>query len=184
MAVLRREFDEIEYTRQIYCLGMYYNEALVGIEANFSTYPIKELDRLGYEKQFVRETEDTYTHKKKKSLGFKTTRVTRPLILGALQKIVLEDIYLINDKDTLEEMLTFIRNERGRAEAEDGAHDDLVMGLAIAYYCCSQQSKKPTPPPKQKYVMADYSPFGIKPERKGFDDLRNTVDYGEQLVVV
>ena len=46
VAVLRRQFDEVEYTRQIYCLGLYYNEALVGIEANFSTYPIKELDRL------------------------------------------------------------------------------------------------------------------------------------------
>ena len=81
-------------------------------------------------------------------------------------------------------MLTFVRNERGRAEAEEGAHDDLVMGLAIAYYCCSQQSKKPTPIPKQRMVMADYSPFGIKPERRSFDDLKNTVDYGEQLVVV
>ena len=184
VAVLKREFDEVEYTRQLYCLGMYYNEALVGIEANFSTYPIKELDRLGYEKQYVRETEDTYTHQKKKSLGFKTTRVTRPLILAQLQKIVSENIYLLHDRYTLEEMLTFTRNERGRAQAEDGAHDDLVMGLAIAYYCRSQQTKKPVPLPKPKYVMADYSPFGIKPEKQGFDDLKNTVDYGEKLIVV
>ena len=84
VAVLVREFDEVEFTRQLYCLASYYNEALVGIEANFTTYAIKELDRLGYEKQFVRETEDTYTHQKKKSLGFKTTRVTRPLILAQL----------------------------------------------------------------------------------------------------
>lgn len=184
MAVLKREFDEVEYTRQLYCLGYYYNEALIGIEANFSTYPIKELDRLGYEKQFVRETEDTYTNKKKKSLGFKTSRVTRPLILAALQKIVSENIYWINDRYTLEEMLTFTRNERGRPEAEDGAHDDLVMALAIAYYCRSQQTRKPVPPPKQKLVMADYSPFGIKPEKASFDDLRNTVDYGQDLLVV
>lgn len=46
VAVLRREFDEVEYTRQMYCLGMYYNYSLIGIEANFSTYPIKELERL------------------------------------------------------------------------------------------------------------------------------------------
>jgi phage terminase large subunit len=101
-----------------------------------------------------------------------------------LQKIVAENVYLIQDRYTLEEMLTFTRNERGRPEAEDGAHDDLVMALAIAYYCRGQQTRKPVPPPKQKLVMADYSPFGIKPEKAGFDDLRNTVDYGQDLLVV
>ena len=31
-------------------------------------------------------------------------------------------------------MLTFVRNENGRPEAQEGAHDDCVMSLAIAYY--------------------------------------------------
>lgn len=142
VAVLRKEFDEVEYTRQMYCLGKYYNEALLSIEANFSTYPIKEAERLGYTKQYVREREDTYTGKMVKAFGFKTTSVTRPLILAHLQTIVLEDIDLINDKQTLEEMLTFVRNEKGRPEAQQGAHDDLVMALAIAYYVRPQQSMK------------------------------------------
>ena len=81
-------------------------------------------------------------------------------------------------------MLTFTRNERGRPEAEEGAHDDLVMGLAIAYYCRSQQARKPIPQPKPKVVMPDYSPFGIKPEKVGYDDLKNTVDYSSELIVV
>lgn len=101
-----------------------------------------------------------------------------------LQKIVAEECYWINDRFTLEEMLTFTRNSRGRPEAEDGAHDDLVMGLAITYYCRDQQTRKPLPKEKPRYVMADYSPFGIKPEKEGFDDLKNTVDYGQELIVV
>ena len=36
-------------------------------------------------------------------------------------------------------MLTFVRNEKGRPEAQLGAHDDLVMALAIAYYIRTQQ---------------------------------------------
>ena len=84
VAVLRKEFDEIEYTRQIYCLGKYYNEALIGLENNFSTYPTNKLEELGYKKQFVREVEDTYTNKFEKRLGFKTTSVTRPLVLANL----------------------------------------------------------------------------------------------------
>ena len=47
---------------------------------------------------------------------------------------------MIEDKDTLEEMLTFIKNEKGRPEAQQGYHDDLIMGLAIAFYIRTQQS--------------------------------------------
>ena len=36
-------------------------------------------------------------------------------------------------------MLTFVRNEKGRPEAQEGAHDDLVMALAIAHYIRDQQ---------------------------------------------
>lgn len=143
VATLRKEFDADEYTRQMYCLGKFYNNALNSIEANFDTYPIKELERLKYTKQFVREREDTYTNKHVKSYGFKTTAITRPLILSELQAIVNDHINNINDKETLEEMLTFVRNEKGRPEAQSGAHDDLIMGLAIAYYSRTQQSMKP-----------------------------------------
>ena len=139
VAVLRRQFDEDEYTRQMYCLVKYYNTALEGIEANFSTFPIKELERIGYKKQFIRDREDTYTGKPIKAYGFKTTGVTRPLILAQLQSIVNDHVDLISDKETLEEMLTFVRNEKGRPEAQEGAHDDLVMALAIAYYIRTQQ---------------------------------------------
>lgn len=145
VAVLRRQFDEVEYTRQMVCLAKYYNEALLGIEANFSTYPIMEAERLGYTKQYVREEEDTYTGKVTKRLGFKTTSVSRPRILAGLQTIVLENVNLINDKDTLEEMLVFVRNEKGRPEAKEGEHDDLVMGLAIAYDIREQQSFEKEP---------------------------------------
>ena len=138
VAVLRHQFDADQYTRQMYCLGKYYKNALIGIEANFDTYPIRELERLGYPKQYVREAVDTYTGKTEKRFGFKTTSLTRPTILSALIEIVREHCYLINDKDTLEEMLTVVRNEKGRIEAAEGAHDDLTMGLAIAHEIKSQ----------------------------------------------
>ena len=142
VAVLHQQFDADEYTRQLYCLGKYYNNALVGIEANFDTFPIKYLERLGYEKQFVRKKEDSFTGKINQSFGFKTDKITRPLILSELQAIVNDHIELINDKTTLDEMINFIKNEKGRAEAQEGAHDDLVMALAIAYYIRPQQEYK------------------------------------------
>ena len=139
VCTLRHQFDEDLYAKQMYCLGIYYNTALIAIEANYSSYPVKELQRLRYPRQYVRTTEDTYTRKPKESFGFKTTSVTRPVIIAGLVEVVRESVELMNDADTLGEMLTFVRNEKGRAEAEEGAHDDCVMALAIAYYARPQQ---------------------------------------------
>ena len=142
VAVLKHEFDADQYTRQMYCLGMYYSSidrngvkepALIGIEANFDSFPIRELQRLGYWNQYVREKIDEYTGRTEKRYGFKTTQITRPTILSNLIEIVREHTETINDKDTLEELLTIIRNEKGRIEAPEGSHDDQMMGLAIAH---------------------------------------------------
>lgn len=139
VAVLRQQFDEDLYAKQVFALGTYYNTALIGIETNWSTYPTLTLERLGYPKQYVRETVDSYTHRSKKAYGFETNMKTRPVIISELVKAVREDINLVCDKDTLTEMLTFIRNENYRPEAEEGAHDDCVMSLAIAHYIRPQQ---------------------------------------------
>ena len=133
VAVLRQQFDADQYTRQMYCLGKYYSDALIGIEANFDSYPIMELQRLGYPKQYVREAQDTYTGRTEKRFGFKTTSLTRPTIISRLIEIVREHCDKINDKATLEELLTIVRNEKGRIEAPQGGHDDMMMGLAIAH---------------------------------------------------
>ena len=139
VAVLRHQYDEDTYAEQVYCLGHYYNEALVGIEANFSTFPIKKLEMLGYRNQYVRELPDTYTGAIRKAFGFRTNAATRPVIVGELVEAMRDGISLVNDRTTLEEMLTFVRNEKLRAEAEPGAHDDCVMALAIAWHIRPQQ---------------------------------------------
>lgn len=157
---LRADLEEGEYARQMYCLGLYYNQALLAVEANFSTYPIKELERMGYFNQFVRMGEDSYTHKPKQSYGFKTTGVTRPLIIAGMVEWA-KNIQKVQDKDTLEEMLTFVRNEKMRAEAEQGSHDDCVMAMAIALYAAAQQSQTQTKPrkPKAKWTEDMYEDY-------------------------
>ena len=141
VAVLKHEQDETFYTRQIYCLGWYYNKALIGLETNFSTYPTKMLaEEYEYPNLYVRDKEDDYTGKIVKAYGFRTDRITRPLILAELQRIFEEEIEKITDIDILKEALTFIKNEKGRAEAQEGCHDDLIMGTAITYYIASQQT--------------------------------------------
>lgn len=137
--------DEGLYAQQVFCMGRYFNDALLAIETNYSTHPQKELERLGYKNFYVREKVDTYTGKTSKSFGFQTTSRTRPMVLGELQKLVRENPELIVDEETLNEMLTFTLNEDMRAEAEIGAHDDCVMATAIAYNARTQQRSTDIP---------------------------------------
>ena len=180
VARLRHQMDEDLYVRQMYCLGYYYQSkdkegrmspALMCIESNFSSYPNKELVRLGYTNMFVREKEDRFSGVIDKSYGFKTTSVTRPVIIAELVKIVRESVELIYDKLTLEEMLTFVRNEKGRPEAQQGAHDDLVMGLAIAYYARNQ-------------VVFDMEPITVAQAFNFKSEEPVGYDYGEEIVVI
>lgn len=146
---LRHQYDEDTYARQMYCLGMYYNEALLGIEVNYSTYPVKLLELMGYRRQFVREIEDEFEGRIKKAFGFATTPLTRPVILGDLVRVMRTELESVSDRETLEEMLTFVRNDKLRPEAEPGAHDDCVMALAIAHYIRPQQTMEVRTPERE-----------------------------------
>jgi len=142
-AVLRMQTDEIEYTRQMYCLGMTFNKALMGIECNFTTYPQRELERLDYPNFYWRERYDTNTNAMGRAFGFRTDGKTRPVIISGLKDAFHDHPESFIDRDTLGEMLTFIRNDAGRPEAVQGEHDDLVMALAIAHEIRKQQRVTP-----------------------------------------
>jgi len=93
------------------------------------------------------------------------------LIIAELIQIVRENIEIFNDKETLEEMLTFVRNEKGRPEAQQGSHDDLIMGIAIAHYIKTQVQLKEEP------IITPYQ-FQFKEENpKG-------KDWGERITIV
>ena len=172
VAKLRQQFDADLYTKQMYCLGRYYRDALIGIEANFDSYPIMELQRLGYINQYAREAPDTYTGKVEKRFGFKTTSLTRPTAISRLIEIVREHCDTINDKETLEELLTIVRNEKGRIEAPEGGHDDQMMSLAIAHQIREQ-------------VVFDNEPILVNPQYQfSFEKEEEYNDYGDQIVVI
>lgn len=139
VAKLRQKYSEPEYVRQIYALGRFYNDALVAIETNFSTYPVMKLQEMEYPNQYSREREDTYTRQMKKSYGFRTDRQSRPRAIANLVEVFSSHPEWFTDRELLEEMLTFCYNEDHRPEALAGKHDDLVMGAAITYAARHQQ---------------------------------------------
>lgn len=140
VAVLHHRFGERMFAEQMYCMGMYYNTALIGVETNYSTYPEMVLEELGYPKLYVRQRLDTFTGKLVDAFGFETTTKSRPVIIDGLKDVAKQALETIWDFETLGEMMTFVYDENWKPQAEQGEHDDLVMSLAIAHYIRSQQS--------------------------------------------
>lgn len=138
VAKYRARSDERVFVNQIYWLGMHYNLAMLAIETNFSTYPVRCLQDMGYPNMYVREQADTYTNHIQKKFGFRTTSITRPLILDTLKEVVNETPEKINDPTFFNECMSFQKNEKGKPQATTGSHDDCVMAMAIAYGTLAQ----------------------------------------------
>ena len=166
--------DEDLYAKQMYCLGMYYKWALIGVETNYSTYPQKKLEELGYPKFYVREVVDRFDKSVTKQFGFNTNKKTKPLAISHLVELVREHTDIVNNEKTLRQMLTFVRKENGKQEAEEGYHDDKVMSIAIAHQSVSQ-------------VVFDRSVINVKPKMAFSFEEKQTRDasgLGDVITVV
>lgn len=123
-----------EFTLTLYALGMWYNQAYLGVESNKDGLWVNsELFKMGYPNLYFREQLDDISHSVGRKVGFKTSEQTRPYILSELRKMLAENDDIWTNKDFLDECLVFIRNKVGRPEAMNGKHDDEVFSTAIAY---------------------------------------------------
>lgn len=173
VASLTMQTDEDLYAKQMYCLGKYYGWALMAIETNFSTYPQKKLEELGYPSFYVRETVDRFDKSVTKQFGYNTNRKTKPLMLANLVELVREHTEIFNEEKTLREMLTFVKKDGGKQEAEEGYNDDKVMSIAIAHQAVGQ-------------VVFDEEPI-IVPAQYHFNTekrFETQYDYGEDITVI
>jgi hypothetical protein len=123
-----------ELVEVAYSLGIWYNKAYMGIEVNKDGLWVNtELFKRGYPNLYFREAIDDITNKVSAKVGFLTSSKTRPFILSQLQKMLYNNPEIWNNKDFLEECLTFVRNKMGDPSAMSGKHDDEIMATAIAY---------------------------------------------------
>ena len=153
VASIRVNFDEDLYARQMYCLGKWFGtlnncngNAMIAIEINHSTHPNKEIIRMGYDNMYIREkSPDSISGVLEKKYGWRTTGDksgggTRPLMLGMLRALVREQPHLIKDLETLKEMTTFVKNDKGKPVATNGYHDDMIIQRAINCAVREQQT--------------------------------------------
>jgi hypothetical protein len=114
-------------------LGHYYNMARIIVESN--NHGILTCTRLGkdlaYANFYTETVYDKVEDKETINLGFRSTVKSKPLVIDQLRASMRECELELYDRTTLREMQTFIVNESGNMEAEEGCHDDCVTALAL-----------------------------------------------------
>jgi hypothetical protein len=66
-------------------------------------------------------------------LGWKTTKVTRPLMIDDLREALADESLKIHTETTIDEMLTFVFNDNGDMVSNSGFHDDCIFARAIGF---------------------------------------------------
>lgn len=147
VAIFRDNGDPDECVKQCYLLSRYYNEALVCPEINFDSWIVKFLGIMEYDHIYRRESKaDSRRIRKEDKLGWRTQPDNRQMMLTELVdwSNAPGNMSKINDADTLNEMLTFTRQQRRNKGifwgAENGAHDDTIISLAIFLQAREQQA--------------------------------------------
>lgn len=115
--------------------GRMYKNALAVVEVNnhgLTTLTI--LKQLSYPCLYYRPKQFetigmTYTDK----LGWKTTKLTRTLLIDDLAQAIREKTLVIHSKSTLDEMTTFVYNSNNDMVPQGGFHDDTIFATGIAF---------------------------------------------------
>jgi len=115
--------------------GRIYNNALAIVEINnHGLTTVTALRNKKYPNIYFRPVKfDQMGTSYSDRIGWKTTRVTRPLMIDDLRDGCQEGSVKIHSLQTMDEMLTFVFNDAGNMIAQSSFHDDCIFSAAIAF---------------------------------------------------
>jgi len=120
------------YGLELIKLAKYYNDAYLGVENNnhglatLSIIKREEYWNLYFSKQF-----DRIADKLTQKLGWSTTIATKPFMIDKLQEFIREMYLGIFSDKIIGECFTYVIEDNGSTNAQQGCHDDTVMAMAI-----------------------------------------------------
>lgn len=129
----RGDIEPSDFGEILEQLGRWYNRALIGPEVNnHGLTTVQRLRDMNYDNLYRREKgmEERYEEYTPR-LGWRTDIKTKPLMVDALSEAISKDEYIDYDRIAIREMMTYVTDERGRTNAQEGQHDDCVISTAI-----------------------------------------------------
>ena len=134
VARFRGHVDPDIFAHELDKIGRFYNFALMGVEINnHGLAVVQRLRDLFYTNLYRREKGlDERFEEPTSKLGWKTDLRTKPLMIDYLAEAIREGYVIDYDIVFVEEAFSYIRDDNGRTNAEEGSHDDTVIAKAIA----------------------------------------------------
>jgi hypothetical protein len=129
----RGDAEPSEFGEILDQLGRFYNNALIAAEINnHGLTTVQRLRDLNYSNLYRREKglEERFEQHTSK-LGWKTDRKTKPLMIDALSEAITAGKIKDYDITFVRECMSYVIDERGRTNAQQGEHDDTVISTAI-----------------------------------------------------
>lgn len=122
-------------------LGLHYNNAHLVVECNnhgiATITQIKNRhypDTMIFKSNYTTSRPDDKYQNPQKRYGWQTNQRTKPMIIDNLADMLNKKELPPLTKHDLLEMSKYVRDAKGKTNAEKGKHDDRVMVLAIFYY--------------------------------------------------
>jgi len=113
--------------------GRRYNNALMVVEVNnHGLTTLTCLRQKLYPNLYFRPSKfETMGQPVSDRLGWKTNKVTRPLLIDELAKALRDGEIIIHSKELLDEMTTMVYNDNGDMVSQRGYHDDCIFAAGI-----------------------------------------------------
>ena len=131
-AMFHGHIDPDLFGEELVKLAKFYNQAYVGVEANnHGLTTLKSIQKKDYYNIYFSKVHDQITDKLTQKIGWYTNAKTKPLMIDKLAEFIREEYIGIKSKLIVRELLTYVIDDKGSTNAQEGCHDDTVMALAI-----------------------------------------------------
>ena len=134
VAQLRERLRPVAFAEYVALLGRLYNYAFLVPESNDAGF-MDALLRTGYPvERFYNERRDPSDRRsiQPQEIGYYTDTSSRPRLIGALDDALRDMAIIVRSPIAQQECRTFVIKPNGKAEHQNGCHDDCVLMLALA----------------------------------------------------
>ncbi len=135
VAFFKGHIEPDKFGAKLNAWGRRYNNALMIPEINnHGLTTVTVLKQLIYPSMYFRPAHfEKIASAWGVKLGWKTTKLTRPLLIDDFAQAVRDETLIIHSKEILDEMSTFIYDASNNMKPQPGFHDDTIMATGIGY---------------------------------------------------
>jgi hypothetical protein len=112
----------------VYKLALYYNNAHIMVENNAEGSVV--VNKLWWDYEYEKLVNEST---KRTGLGIRATKITKPKAVIIMKKLIENHDLILKDKNTIDELTTFVETSNNIFKGKDDKTDDLVSAL---YWGC------------------------------------------------